>query len=69
MSEGGLPGALAREQRRVRELRDVYLQLPDGVGVFGAQVLAEALTAAEQAMASGDVLEILRAYERLRDCE
>lgn len=57
-----------REQRRVRELLDVYRSLGRN-GAFGAAALERVLTQAEEAMASGDVVKILFAYELLRGCK
>jgi hypothetical protein len=57
-----------RQQARVRALYSTYVSL--GVpGTFGAAMIEAALTEAEQAQASGDVLRILRAYEALKDCK
>lgn len=57
-----------REQARVRELLGVYRQLGP-TGAFGALMLEQDLAAADQAAASGDVVEMIRAYKRLRACK
>lgn len=56
-----------KEQRRVRELLEGYNTIP--TGAFGAMILRQALTRAEQAAASGDVIAMLRSYEELKGCE
>lgn len=59
-----LAEALPQEQARVRELLGVY-----SVGIFGAAMLESELRLADQAAMSGDVVAMLRAYERLRGCQ
>lgn len=54
-----------REQQRCRELLGIYEGL-GSQGAFGALVIRDALSKAEQAMASGDVVAIVRSYEELR---
>lgn len=61
-----LAEALPAEQKRVRELRDVYLELPNGAGAMAAMLMSNALTQAEAAAMSGDVLRMIRAYQSLR---
>jgi hypothetical protein len=58
---------LPKEQQRVRELLTVYEGIP--TGGFGAMMLRQALTRAEQAAASGDVVAMLRSYEALKGCK
>jgi hypothetical protein len=55
---------LPREQQRVRDLLPLY----DATltGVFAATLMRQALTRAEQAVASGDVIAMLRCYEELK---
>ena len=55
---------LPKEQQRVRELLPLYDQIP--TGVFAATLMRQALTRAEQAASSGDVIAMLRSYEELR---
>lgn len=62
-----LAEALPAEQKRVRELVAIYDTIP--TGGFGAAMLRQALTRAEQAAASGDVVAMLRSYEELKDCQ
>lgn len=67
-----LADALADEQARVRELRDEYAScrgMPM-VNVEPALVLMDhALSQAEKAAASGDVLEVMKAYNTLMGFE
>lgn len=56
------------EQARVRELLGIYKSLGPA-GTFGALVLENALSRADQAAISGDPVAILRSYEELRGCE
>lgn len=58
-----------RQQERVRKLRELYLQLPGGVGSFGAIHLDQVLGRAAEAQSSGDVLQILRSYQELVECK
>lgn len=64
-----LAEALPLEQERVRQLLVDYESLPNGAGRFGAAFLRADLLAAEQAAASGDVVAMLRAYQKLKGCE
>ena len=57
---------LPKEQQRVRELLPHYDAIP--TGAFGGMMLRQALTRAEQAAASGDVIAMLRSYEELKGC-
>ena len=61
--------ALPLEQARVRRLITVYRDLPDGVGSIGATLMELTLQEADQAVASGDVVAMMVAYERLKGCE
>ena len=56
-----------KQQARVRELLKEYQKIP--TGAFGEEMMEEALRQAEEAMASGDCVRILQAYERLRGCQ
>lgn len=57
-----------KEQARVRELLGVYYGL-GLVGTFGAIILQDTLRKADAAMASGDVVEIISAYQALKECK
>lgn len=59
-----LAEALPNEQKRVRELLPLYDEIP--TGVFAATMMRQALTRAEQAAASGDVIAMLQSYEELK---
>jgi hypothetical protein len=59
-----LAEALPKEQQRVRDLLPLYDAIP--TGIFAATLMRQALTRAEQASASGDVVAMLRCYEELR---
>ena len=63
-----LGSELPKEQARVRELIAVYRGLPDNAGWFGATMMEQALQRADQAVMSGDVIEMLRSYEELKGC-
>jgi hypothetical protein len=62
-----LADALPKEQARVRELLTQYKSIGP-VGTFGALMLEQDLRAADQAVMSGDVVAMLRAFERLKGC-
>lgn len=59
-----LAEGLPAEQQRVRELLPLYDAVP--AGAFAAAIMRAALTRAEQAAASGDVIAMLRSYEELK---
>lgn len=54
-----------KQQARVREVLGWYKEIGPA-GVIGAALIEYALQKADEAMASGDVLKILVAYEGLR---
>lgn len=63
---------LSRQQERVRALVAQYRELhsPPAVNcLFAIALLERALSEAEQASASGDVIAMIRSYERLKECE
>jgi hypothetical protein len=55
-----------RQQARVREVLGHYREIGPA-GQFGAAMIEADLREADEAMASGDVVRILRSYETLRD--
>ena len=55
------------EQKRVRELLKIYRTIPSGV--FGAVMIEQVLSRAEEAAISGDVIAILKSYEELKGCK
>lgn len=59
-----------REQARVRELVKRYrLPIMGGAGELAARLMELILKEADEAMASGDVLRIVVAYQKLRGCK
>lgn len=63
-----LAEAIPKEQQRVRELLIEYKRLGNP-GAFGAAMLEAELARADQAVMSGDLTAMIRAYEALKDCE
>lgn len=63
-----LATAFPKEQARCRELLQAYRDLGP-VGVFGALHIEQTLKRADEAAASGDVVEMLRVYEEMLTCE
>lgn len=59
-----LATALPEQQKRVRELLPLYEAIP--TGAFAAMLMRAALTRAEQAASSGDVIAMLQSYEELK---
>lgn len=57
-----------KEQARVRELLNEYKSIGPP-GAFGAIMIEQALSRAERAAISGDIVAIIRAYEELKGCE
>lgn len=60
--------AFPQEQARVRELLEQYIAIGPN-GAFGAAMIRQALTRAEQAAINGDVVAMLRSYEELKGCQ
>ena len=58
--------ALPLECQRVRELKEIYLALPQGVGRFAALLMEKALQQADKAMIEGDTVAMLRIYQELQ---
>ena len=58
-----------QQQERVRHLIDDYRALPDGTGEIGAQIMDVVLKRAADAQSSGDIVQILRSYQELVNCE
>ena len=55
------------EQARVRELLLDYKSIGPA-GAFGALMIEQTLQRADRAAISGDIVEILRSFEELKDC-
>ena len=62
MSEN-IADALAKEIKRNQELLEAYRDIP--TGAFGATMIKADIDFAVDALASGDVIEILKAYARM----
>jgi len=62
-----LAEALPKEQERVRELLPIYDAIP--TGGFAATMMRQSLSKSEKAVASGDTVEMIRAYEELKGCD
>jgi hypothetical protein len=60
---------LPKQCARVRELIAIYRSLPNNAGAFGAHMMECDLQNADKAMISGDVVEMIRCYQKLKDCE
>lgn len=60
-----LAEALPREQARAREILGHYKEIGP-VGMFGASFIEADLREADQAVMSGDVVRMIRAYEKLK---
>lgn len=60
-----------KEQARCRSLLEQYAEISKMPGVnvsFAVASIKGVLGRAEQAIASGDILEILKSYEEMRGC-
>jgi hypothetical protein len=60
-----LAEAFPEEQARARRLLSEYQEI-GAPGLFGAAVIEQALARADRAVMSGDVVEMIRAYEELK---
>ena len=60
--------ALPKEQARVREVLGYYREVGPA-GAFGALMIEASLAKADQAVMSGDVVAMLRAYEDLKSIQ
>lgn len=60
--------ALPKEMARVREILGIYKSLGQ-VGMFGAAFIEQDLKEADQAVMSGDVVRMIKAYETLKGIE
>lgn len=57
-----------KEQARCRDLLGIYKTL--GInGAFGASMIEQVLERADEAMASGDVIAVLRSYQEMKECK
>jgi len=55
------------EIKRNQELLQLYKEIP--TGLFGATMIQADIDSAIKALAEGDIIEILKAYERLKNNE
>lgn len=60
-----LAEVLPQEMERVREILGFYKEIGPA-GMFGAAMIEQDLREADQAVMSGDVVRMLRAYEALK---
>ena len=59
--------ALAKEIQRNRELLELYKEIP--TGAFGAAMIDLDIKKAVDALASGDAIEMIEAYNAMKDNE
>ncbi len=64
-----LADALPREMARVRDELIPAYQSIGPAGAFGIMMLRASLDGAAKALASGDVIEILRSYNELKESQ
>lgn len=60
---------IQQECNRCRDLIKVYDELPNGVGVFAKTFIALDIIEGEAAIASGDAVRMITAYNTLKGCE
>ena len=62
--------ALPKEQARVRDLIVQYRDpMLNGAGNFAAMMMEQDLQAADKAVMEGDVVEMIRVYQKLKEWE
>lgn len=59
---------LMNELNRVRELLKDYEEIGPA-GIFGSTMLKQDIKKAEKAISSGDVIQMLLAYNSLKECQ
>lgn len=64
-----LMDGLIQEMNRVRELITQYDRLPNGVGVFGSTTMKQFIKEAEESMVTGNIVQMVLAYDNLKSCE
>ena len=57
-----------RQQARLRELMEQYASIGPG-GTFGLIILKAMANRAEEAIASGDIVAILKSYAEMKECK
>lgn len=68
MSENLMDG-LFSEMNRVREIVKEYDSLPNNAGAFGSALMRLSIQNAENAIKDNDVIQMLVAYEKLKEHE
>lgn len=64
---GSVGSGLPREIRRLRKAKEIYRDLPNGVGLIAMGLIEIELRKAEEALSSGDVIRIVQAYAALKE--
>ena len=57
-----------KQQKRVRDILKLYYEIGPS-GAFAAAMMEQVLTEAEEAVAGGDIVEILSSYQSLKEIE
>ena len=60
---------LLLEMNRVRNLITIYSRLPGGVGFIAASLMKKDIQDAERAISTGDVIQMLICFKKLKFCE
>ena len=60
---------LLLEMNRVRDLITIYSGLPGGVGFIPASLMKRDIQDAERAISTGDVIQMLICFKKLKFCE
>ena len=60
---------LTDEILRVTEIKDEYLSIPSGAGKLAAAFMQQAIDEARKAQASGDILQMIPALQKLQEFE
>ncbi len=68
LSEKGLAEAYPEEQERCRMLLTLYHDIGPA-GAFGAAMIEGVLQEADRAAAEQDVVAMVRAYQRMKECK
>lgn len=66
LSNETLGDAFPKEQARVREVLDIYKEIGPP-GAFGAMMIEQTLRRADQALISGDLIEMIAAYKEMQE--
>lgn len=64
-----LMDGLFEEMNRVRDIIKEYDSLPNGAGFIGSSLMKIDIQNAERAISNNDVIQMLKAYESLKDIE